>query len=194
MTHRKKSQLILKSSDISNLGYQGGPNYAPVERTSDYVSQNGSINTLQTSMQWNNINLRSLLGDLYKDGGTYNICLDEITFGLTSNLGAFSAIQNNKCFNINMSGLPFIKSYTSANSLTSQVLLATIFLDTCATCNTFIFTDIENTFKLNQNVGVETVDIKIFYTDLLNNVSQPTTALTVGMPHIQLKFSVYESE
>jgi hypothetical protein len=78
--------------------------------------------------------------------------------------------------------------------LTSQVLLATIFLDTCATCNTFVFTDIENTFKLNQNVGVETVDIKIFYTDLLNNVSQPTTALTVGMPHVQLKFSVYESE
>jgi hypothetical protein len=193
MIKTKKSQLILRSSDISNLGYQGAPNYAPVERTADYVAQNGYINTLQTSMTWNNINLRSLLGNLYKDGGTYNIVLEEIIFGLTSNLGAFSAIQNNKAFNINMSGLPFIKSYTSKNSLTNQVLLTSVFLDTCATATVFTYSDVENTFQLNQNVGVENVNISIFYTDLLNNVSQPTTALTVGMPHIQLKFSIYES-
>ena len=193
MIKTKKSQLILRSSDISNLGYQGAPNYAPVERNADYVAQNGSINTLQTSMTWNDINLRSLLGNLYKDGGTYNIVLEEITFGLTSNLGVFSAIQNNKAFNINMSGLPFIKSYTSKNSLTNQVLLTSVFLDTCATATKFSFSDIENTFQLNQNVGVENVNISIFYTDLLNNVSQPTTALAVGMPHIQLKFSIYES-
>ena len=61
MNHKKKSQLILKSSDISNLGYQGAPNYAPVERGANYSGQNGSINTLQTSMTWNNINLSSLL-------------------------------------------------------------------------------------------------------------------------------------
>ena len=59
MIKTKKSQLILRSSDISNLGYQGAPNYAPVERNADYVAQNGSINTLQTSMTWNDINLRS---------------------------------------------------------------------------------------------------------------------------------------
>ena len=192
MSNTKKSQLILRSADISNLGYQGAPNYAPAERVADYVAQNGSINRLQTSMTWNDINLRSLLGNLYKDGGTYNICLEEIVFGLTSNLGEFSAVQNNKTFNINMSGLPFIKSYTSKNSLTGQVLLTSVYLNTCATCTTLSFYDVENTFQLNQNVGVENVNISIYYTDLLNGVSQPTTALTVGMPHIQLKFSIYE--
>jgi len=51
MTYKRKSQLIfLKSSDISNLGYQGAPNYAPIERVGNFVGQNGSINTLQTSM------------------------------------------------------------------------------------------------------------------------------------------------
>ena len=192
MTYKRKSQLILKSSDISNLGYQGAPNYAPTERVADYVGQNGSINTLQTSMTWNNINLRSLLGETYRDGASYNICLEQIIFGLTSNLGAFSAIQNNKTFNINMTGLPFVKSYSSKNILSNQVLLTTAYLDTCATSTILNYNDIEYTFKLNQNVGVENVNISIFYTDLLNNVSQPTTPLTVGMPHIQLMFSIYE--
>lgn len=194
MNHKKKSQLILKSSDISNLGYQGAPNYAPVERGADYYGQNGSINTLQTSMTWNNINLRSLLGTSYKDGGTYNVCLEQIVFGMTSNLGEFSAIQNNKTFNINMSGLPFVKSYASNNILSSQVTLATVYLNTCATATVINYSDVEFTFKLNQNVMVENVNITINYTDLLNNVSQPTTALTVGMPHIQLIFSIHECD
>ena len=109
MIKTKKSQLILRSSDISNLGYQGAPNYAPVERTADYVAQNGYINTLQTSMTWNNINLRSLLGNLYKDGGTYNIVLEEIIFGLTSNLGAFSAIQTTKLLILICQGCHLLK-------------------------------------------------------------------------------------
>jgi hypothetical protein len=194
MIKTKKSQLILRSSDISDLGYQGGPDYAPTERIADYVAQNGSINTLQTSMTWNNINLRSLLGNLYKDSGTYNIVLEEIVFGLTSNLGEFSAIQINKTFNIIMSGLPFIKSYTSKNSLSGQVLLAGMFLDTCATASVFTYSDVENTFQLNQNVGVENVNISVYYADLINgSLLGSTVALTVGMPHIQLKFSIYES-
>jgi hypothetical protein len=111
MTHTKKSQLILKSSDIDNLGYQGAPTYAPVERVADYSGQNGSINTLQTNMTWNNINLRSLLGDSYKDGGYYALRLEQLIFGTTSDFAEFSPIENNKTFNINMIGLPFLKIF-----------------------------------------------------------------------------------
>ena len=193
MIYKKKSQLILRSVDINNLGYQGAPNYGPVERLADYTDQNGSINTLQTHMTWNNINLRSLLGNSYKDGGFYNICLEQIVFDTTSNFNEFSPIQNNKTFNINMSGLPFLKTYTSKNILSNQVLLTTIHLDTCATSKIF-FVDIENTFSLTQNVNVENVNISIFYTDLISNVSQPTTALTQPMPNVQLIFSIYECD
>jgi hypothetical protein len=193
MTYRKKSQLILKSSDINNLGYNDAEiGHPPVERGADYFGQNGSINELQTSMTWNNINLRSLLGELYKDGGYYNICLEQIVFATTSDFTAFSPMENNKTFNINMSGLPFLRTYTSKNILSNQILLTTVRLDTCATPTILLFSDIENTFKLTQNVNVENVNISIYYTDLLNNVSQPTTALTKAMPNIQLIFSIYE--
>jgi hypothetical protein len=193
MTYRKKSQLILKSSDINNLGYNdAGIGHPPVERGADYFGQNGSINELQTSMTWNNINLRSLLGEIYKDGGCYNICLEQIVFATTSDLTEFSDLENNKTFNINMSGLPFLRTYTSKNILSNQILLTTVRLDTCATPTIFLFSDIENTFKLTQNVNVENVNISIYYTDLLNNVSQPTTPLTKAMPNIQLIFSIYE--
>ena len=36
MTNRKKSQLILKSSDIDNLGYTAGLGHPPVERLAGY--------------------------------------------------------------------------------------------------------------------------------------------------------------
>ena len=91
-----------------------------------------------------------------------------------------------------MSGLPFLRTYTSKNILSNQILLTTVRLDTCATPTIFLFSDIENTFKLTQNVNVENVNISIYYTDLLNNVSQPTTPLTKAMPNIQLIFSIYE--
>jgi hypothetical protein len=193
MTHRKKSQLILRSSDINNLGYNNAAaGHPPVERAADYVGQNGSINESQTYMTWNNINLRSLLGDSYKDGGCYNICLEQIVFGTTSDFLEFSDKENNKTFNINMIGLPFMKTYTSKNILSNQILLTTCRLDTCATSTIFTYSDIENTFKLNQNVNVENVNISIFYTDILTNVSQPTDGLFNAMPNIQLVFSVYE--
>ena len=194
MTHRKKSQLILRSADINNLGYQGAPTYGVVERVADYVGQNGSINTLQTHMTWNNINLRSLLGDSFKDGGYYNISLEQIVFGTTSDFNEFSPIENNKLFNINMSGLPFLKTYTSKNILSNQILLTSVYLDGCTTPTILLFSDIENTFKLSQNVNVENVNISIFYTDFLNNVSQPSVALTEAMPNIQLVFSIYECD
>ena len=93
-----------------------------------------------------------------------------------------------------MSGLPFIKSYTSKNSLSGQVLLTSVYLNTCATATVISYSDVENTFQLNQNVGVENVNISIYYADLLNGLllGLSSTALTVGMPHIQLKFSIYE--
>jgi hypothetical protein len=195
MSCKKKAQLILKSADISNLGYQNaGANYAPVERGADYYDVNGSIDTKQTSMTWNHLNLRSLLGGLYKDGAIYNIKLEKIVFGLTSNLGAFSAVENNKTFNIYLQGLPFVKSYSSNKVLSNQVLLSTVTLDSCAHATILTYDDIEFSFQLNQNVSVEDCNITVFYTDLLNNISQPSLALTLGMPHIQLSFSIYEAD
>jgi len=98
----KKVQLILRSADISNLGYTGNN---PVERTQAYNGQNGSINIRQSNMTWNNINLRSVLGSLYKDGGTYNLRLVSVVFGLTSNVSTYSTVENDKNFNIYISGL-----------------------------------------------------------------------------------------
>jgi hypothetical protein len=53
----KKVQLILRSTDISNLGYSGTSPFAPIERSADFTGITGSINRWQSQMTWNNINL-----------------------------------------------------------------------------------------------------------------------------------------
>ena len=87
---RQKTQLILKASDISNLGYTNANNTQPVERTTDFVGTNGSINRRQSQMTWRNINLRSILGELYETNTDYELQLSSITFFVASNLSFYS--------------------------------------------------------------------------------------------------------
>lgn len=189
---RKKVQLVLRSADISNLNYQG--NNAPVERTQDFNGSTGYINRWQTSMRWNNVNLRSLLGDLYENGGKYNIKLESVCFGLTSNLTIFTTTQNDKTFNIFMDGLPFVKSYSSNLQLNNEILLCPVYVPHGFTSQIFTYNNNEFTFQLNQNYGVENVDIGINYRDLLTNKNEPSVNLSVALPHVQFVFSIYKAD
>jgi hypothetical protein len=187
----KKVQLILRSADISNLGYTGNN---PVERTQAYNGQNGSINIRQSNMTWNNINLRSVLGSLYKDGGTYNLRLVSVVFGLTSNVSTYSSVENDKNFNIYISGLPFIKSYCSTGALNNEALLTTVRVPHGAQAFIFNYNNNVLSFQLSQNIGVENISINIEFRDFLTDLNEPSATMTVGYPHSQYVFEISEVE
>ena len=191
MSGRKRCQFILRSTDISNLGYT---NNAPVERTADITTSKGFINRWQTSMRWDNINMRSILGDLYENGGKYNIKLESVCFGLTSNLSTFTSVQNDKTFNIFLSGLPFLKTYSSTRNLDNEILLTPVYVPHGFTSQIFTYNNNEFTFQLTPSFGVENISISVNYRDLLTNINEPSVNLIVGIPHIQLVFSIYKAE
>jgi len=188
---KPRSQFILRSADISSLGYTGN---APTERAADFTGSTGFINRWQTNMRWDNINLRSILGDIYENGGKYIMKLESITFGLTSNLSTFTTVQNDKTFNIFMSGLPFIKSYSSSRALNNEILLTPVYVPHGFTSQIFTYNNNLFTFQLTNGFGVENVSISINYRDLLSNTIEPSQNLTVAIPHIQLIFSIYKAD
>lgn len=191
----KKVQLILRSADISNLGYSGTSPYAPIERTTDFTGSNGSINRWQSNMTWNNINLRSVLGNLYKPDGVYNLKLESICFGLTSTLSTFTVVENNRAFNIFMSGLPFMNSYSASGNLQNEGLLCAVRVPSGSQHYLFNYSNNELTFTLQRLNGINNVNINISYRDLLLNSTEPiggtANGNSIAYPHVQFVFSIY---
>ena len=64
MTDIRHASLVLKTSDFTTRSdyVYGQP----------YSFSNGSINGKMSSMSWNNINLRTVLGDMYDKYNTFN--------------------------------------------------------------------------------------------------------------------------
>ena len=187
----KKVQLILRSADISFLGYATSSPFAPIERTTDYTGSNGSINRWQSNMTWNNINLRSLLGDLFDPNGTYNLKLESVTFSLSSNLSIFTTSENNRAFNIFLSGLPFLNSYSSSG-LQNEALICSCRVPSGAQNYIFNYTNNEVTFTLQNINGINNVNLNIQFRDLLLNSTEPIGASnTHSYPNLQLVFSIY---
>ena len=100
MSNLKHASLVLRTSDLS-LNIANAPN--------------GSINSSRTIMTWTNMNLRTLLGDMYDTCDTFNLDLVQIF----SHQAAYiiGATIEDKAFIIQISGLPFInQTYSVRNS------------------------------------------------------------------------------
>lgn len=107
----RNASLVLKTSDFTT-----DPNfyYGTV-----YNSFRGTVNAKLSSMTWNNINLRTLLGDMYNDYDLFNLCLNTI-----STATANPTIDPNddvKNVSVVISGLPFInQTYNVKNGCNSN--------------------------------------------------------------------------
>jgi hypothetical protein len=94
MSNLQIASLVLRSSDLT-LGT---------------TNQYGSCDSMRLTQTWNNINLRTLLGDMYDKYDLFNICLNTIT---TAGAGRNTLyLGGNVADNLNviikLSGLPFI--------------------------------------------------------------------------------------
>ncbi len=189
---KQKVQLILRSADIENLGYQTSP-FAPVERTAEATTATGYINRFQSKMTWFNINMRSLLGNLYKEGGKYNLKLESVCFSLTSNLSIYTTAENNRAFNIFMSGLPFMNSYSAKNNLQNEALISVVRVPNGAQHYIYNYSNNELTFDLQNLNGQNNCNITIEYRDLLLGTNEPIGATnSIAYPNAQFVFSIYE--
>ena len=69
---------------------------------------NATANTAKTSFTWSNINLRTLLGDMFDKYETFNLCLNTIHTSVPTALYALNTDDSNVF--IKVSGLPFINN------------------------------------------------------------------------------------
>jgi hypothetical protein len=142
------------------------------------ASSIGFTNTTRTEMTWNNINLRTLLGDMYDKFDTFNICLNSIACGPPpADLGGTygdSDIDNLQHL-INISGLPFInQTYSQPSNCNTSSAIVGVFLYPSATANVGyrVYNDSGVlTFGKNQ----EQCNISIRHTRVYDNLEPDTT-------------------
>ena len=95
----------LNTSDILNSNVAG--NY-PV------VNQYGSVNTIRTDYTWNNIDFKTILGDMYDKYKKFNIHLCSVSY---DQIAAYGATLNDRNLIINVFGFPFSNcTYESRNN------------------------------------------------------------------------------
>ena len=83
-TNRRGATLVLKTSDL----------------TYNQTTSIGSASQYRTDMTWFNVNMRVLMGDLYDKYDTFNLCLKDITHGLSDATAGTST--DDKCLSIHM--------------------------------------------------------------------------------------------
>lgn len=167
MSNLENASLILKGYDLTST-----------------ENNFGVCNSLNTSFTWKNINLRTVLGNMYDKYDTFNICLNTICCSTPpANLGVSygNSDINNLHVIINISGLPFInQTYSQSNNRnTSSTPIGAFTFPTATTqvgLQSFYSSNVA-TFGKSQ----ELCNITISYSKVLDGLS-PTSNLAFPEP------------
>ena len=142
------------------------------------LSQNNAV------LVWYNVNLRTLLGDMYDKFDLFNLQLNSIAQCVpTATLGASDDIRN---VTINISGLPFINqtySVSKATNTSESILTTYKFNNTTGVVQIY-----NNNSILTFGKSQEQANIQINYKQVVDgNISVPTNAF----PNMAFQFSIY---
>lgn len=145
-----------------------------------YNKSNGSCNQFRTSMTWNSINLRTLLGDMYNDYELFNLCLNSIT--TSTPLDDITTYPDNLALRVNISGLPFInQTYdTGSGHNQSSTDLGTFIFENTVTSHQLYYGTSVITFGKNQ----ELCNISISYKRILDDKDP---SLDASIPYTDIK-------
>ena len=127
-----------------------------------------SSNTNYTSFTWNNINLRTVLGNMYDEYDKFNLSLNSmacdfifIDSGLNNDLPGYDEFEQNLI--INLSGLPFInQTYDVKNKTNTNKVVLGSFIFNGIPNNEQYTTSNNFTFSKNQ----ELASITVYYSKL----------------------------
>jgi len=168
MTDRNAS-LVLKTSDLTSKSdyVYGVP----------YVNQLGSMNAKGSSITWNNINLRTLLGDMYDRYDIFNICLNTIS---TAQANAIDTNADSKNVTVKISGLPWInQAYNVKTGVNGMSTVIATFNFTSNTSTTqYYYSNNIATFGKNQDTCNITLEYWRILDDVIVNSFSPITSLT----------------
>jgi hypothetical protein len=173
--------LVLKTSQISS------DNTPATYFGNTVTTQYGSIYNSRSSFKWNNINLRTLLGDMFDKYERFNICLNFIGGASTGSTAETTA--DNRCFQIKLSGLPFLSSYnipTIANTGVVNLQVIQVPLTASTTwVNNFIGSQMYTFSKQEQ------VNISIDLTTVVSDSIYAPATLNSMIGHCIFSFSIY---
>ena len=108
MTDIRNASLVLKTTDLISA--------SNTLNDTVYISQYGSFNNKLSSFTWYNINLRTLLGDMYDMFDEFNLCLNTIS---TAQCSTIDGIADNKNVYIKMAGLPWINQTYNVKNISN---------------------------------------------------------------------------
>ena len=153
-----------------------------VLRTSNLGGNVGTIDAVRQNMTWYNINLRTVLGDLYDMYDYFNLSLYYIATDTSCTLSTTS----DRPANIKISGLPFTnQTYDQVSGTNSTWALLTPFpfVNSVSVQQNFYGSNVM-TFAKNQ----ELVNISIQYTKLTNDQQYNGIQL---YPHVTFCFHIF---
>lgn len=125
------------------------------------TNESTSHNTNNTNFNFDNINLRMVLGDMYDRYERFVLRLDSISFGINAT-GDYGTTQEDETVIICLSGLPFINStynFSSRNNINYIQLTPLKFSSNPAISGVQYFTDCYTVFGKAQDMA----NINIFY-------------------------------
>jgi hypothetical protein len=151
-------------------------------------TNNGTSNTARTSITWNNINMRALLGDMYDKYDMFNLCLNTVATAVSAN--NFSASANDQQVMIRISGIPFINNTynvgTTYNTNTQYVAIGTFTFANNAYATQYFYGSNIATFGKNQDICSITIDYI-----RLSDLSPALQANGQIFPHVTFIFDIF---
>jgi len=159
------ASLILKSSDL----------------TFGSSTTIGTADTNGTTLTWNNINLRVLLGDMYDKFDRFNLNLNTLA---TSQANTIGTAAEDRCCYITISGLPWVNnSYSQKNNAnTGATVIASCVFSSLGQTTQYYYGNNTTTFIKNQDIANITITLRKILDDSL-----PST--TNAFPKIMFIFS-----
>jgi hypothetical protein len=166
MSNLQIASLVLRSSDL----------------TLDTSNQYGSCDAKRLTQTWNNINLRTVLGDMYDKYDLFNLCLNTIT---TAAAGAIGGVNDDRNVIVKLSGLPFVnQTYSVKQGCNTNICPISSFAFTNGTTATQLFYS-NNCYTFGKSQ--QSCNLTIQYGRVLDD-ALPTT--TTAFPNMVFIFDI----
>ena len=171
---QETASLVLKSSDL----------------TLNASTAIGTSDQFGTTLTWNNINLRTLLGDMYDKFDRFNLCLNTVASSIA---GAYAGALEQRCNYITVSGLPWTNNtyFQSTGSNSNAAVIGSICIPASVTgpplvesqITQYFYSNNTATFGKNQDI----CNITISFLKVLDN-AKPT--VTIAYPKFLFLFDI----
>ena len=147
--------------------------------TDGTTNANGSGNSTLSSFTWTNINLRTLLGDMFDKYDRYLLLLQNISQAYSAAIST----NDDRSILINMSGLSFVNStYNQKLQSNSGALIVCPFIFIASSVQSQLYNNFAVSSFIKQN---DIVNISITYTRIKDDA-----ASTATYPHMVFIFNI----